>query len=150
MVVFLIILKHQFSKMEGELSLLKSLRIAPSLPRCAKQIIPLFIVAKNYRKCALRAGWNLIWVISYYWNCFRQLSVCSKAKEGNQTLYRKISGDDGVVICIKHNGNYEWKSLDGNINNSFLADRKHTKICHGYLISWSTLITKPSWQTIWK
>jgi hypothetical protein len=44
---------------------------------------------------------------------FRQLSVCSKSKKGNQTLYRKVSGDDGVLICIKNNGQYVWKFLDG-------------------------------------
>jgi hypothetical protein len=44
-----------------------------------------------------------------------QLPVCSKSKEGNQTLYRKVSGDDGVVICIKNNGQYIWKFLDGKI-----------------------------------
>ena len=49
-----------------------------------------------------------------------QLSVCSKSKEGNQTLYRKVSGDDGVVICIKNNGQYIWKFLDGKIAVFFL------------------------------
>ena len=44
-----------------------------------------------------------------------QLSVCSKSKEGNQTLYRKVSGDDGVLICVKNNGQYIWKFLDGKI-----------------------------------
>ena len=43
-----------------------------------------------------------------------KLSACSKAKEGNQTLYRKVSGDDGIVICIKNDGKYRWKSLDGS------------------------------------
>ena len=45
-----------------------------------------------------------------------QISACSKAKEGNQTLYRKVSGDDGIVICIKNDGKYVWKSLDGKNN----------------------------------
>jgi hypothetical protein len=45
-----------------------------------------------------------------------QLSACSKLKEGNLTLYRKVSGDDGVVICIKNNGQYVWKFLDGKIS----------------------------------
>jgi hypothetical protein len=45
-----------------------------------------------------------------------QLSTCSKAKEGNRTLYRKVSGDDGVAICMKNNGHYVWKFLDGKID----------------------------------
>ena len=44
---------------------------------------------------------------------FPQLSACSKAVEGNYTLYRKISGDDKVVICLRNNGKYVWKFLDG-------------------------------------
>jgi hypothetical protein len=51
-----------------------------------------------------------------FFTFFHQLSVCSKSKEGNQTLYRKVSGDDGVLICIKNNGQYVWKFLDGKIN----------------------------------
>ncbi|XP_028392647.1 uncharacterized protein LOC114517187 [Dendronephthya gigantea] len=41
------------------------------------------------------------------------LSACSKAKEGNHTLYRKVSGDGGVAICLKNNGQYQWKFMDG-------------------------------------
>ena len=45
----------------------------------------------------------------------RDLPVCSNAKEGNSTLYRKISGDDAVAICLKRGDRYEWKFLDGKI-----------------------------------
>ena len=44
-----------------------------------------------------------------------QLPVCSKSTEGNYTLYRKISGDDDIVICLKNNGKYVWKFQDGKI-----------------------------------
>ena len=53
-----------------------------------------------------------------------QLSVCSKSKEGNQTLYRKVSGDDGAVICVKNNGQYIWKFLDGKIAVFFKENTK--------------------------
>ena len=53
-----------------------------------------------------------------------QLPVCSKSKEGNQTLYRKVSGDDRVVICIKNNGQYIWKFLDGKIVVFFKENTK--------------------------
>ena len=44
-----------------------------------------------------------------------QLPVCSKSTKGNYTLYRKISEDDGIVICLKNNGKYVWKFQDGKI-----------------------------------
>ena len=66
-----------------------------------------------------------------------QLSVCSKSKEGNQTLYRKVSGDDGVLICVKNNGQYIWKFLDGKIavffkeNTKFSAEAGYPfSLCH--------------------
>ena len=61
-----------------------------------------------------------------------QLPVCSKATEGIITLYRKISADDGIVICLKNNGKYVWKFQDGKIYRRKLSaqncDIKHT-IC---------------------
>ena len=44
-----------------------------------------------------------------------QLAFCSKSKEGDQTLHRKVTGDDGVLICIKKGGQYVWKFLDGEV-----------------------------------
>ena len=50
-----------------------------------------------------------------------QLPVCSKATEGNITLYSKISGDDGIVICLKNNGKYVWKFQDGKIYRRLMS-----------------------------
>ena len=50
-----------------------------------------------------------------------QLPVCSKATEGNITLYRKISGDDGIVICLKKNGKYVWKFQDGKTFRTLMS-----------------------------
>ena len=50
-----------------------------------------------------------------------QLLVCSKATEGNITLYRKISGDDGIVICLKKNGKYVWKFRDGKTFRTLMS-----------------------------
>ena len=50
-----------------------------------------------------------------------QLPVCSKATEGNITLYRKISGDDGIVICLKKNRKYIWEFQDGKICGSLMS-----------------------------
>ena len=52
-----------------------------------------------------------------------QLPVCSKATEGNYTLYRKISGDDGIVICLKKNGKYVWNFQDGKIFRRLISTR---------------------------
>ena len=48
-----------------------------------------------------------------------QLPICSRRREGNQTLYQKSSGDDGVLICMKTSGQYGWKTLDGRINDYY-------------------------------
>ena len=53
--------------------------------------------------------------LSLFLNLPSQFSFCSKSKEGNQTLYRKVTGDDGVLICVKKSGQYLWKFLDGKI-----------------------------------
>ena len=50
-----------------------------------------------------------------------QFSSCSKSKEGNQTLYRKITGDDGVLICMKKHEQYVWSFLDGKIYAVFAS-----------------------------
>ena len=42
-----------------------------------------------------------------------QMSICNKESKGVHKFYRKVSGDDGVVICVKNNGQYVWIFRDG-------------------------------------
>jgi hypothetical protein len=41
------------------------------------------------------------------------MTTCNKEFKGVRKFYRKVSGDDGVVICVKSNGKYVWIFRDG-------------------------------------